>query len=297
MPNPKGVPTGLRHTDEWKAAQSARQNTWTDSEVAFVRFWYTDRRDKPLELAKLCATLGRPEITVCRKARALGLTTRTRKTGRKPTAKHPTAEAARAATAAATRRRIAEHGHPRGMLGKKQKPGVLARARAAAQEWARTATPERKRAAVDKAQATLMARYGTLAPGMQADRNPHSRVKYGRRDDLGGQFFRSAWEANYARYLNFLIARGLVARWEFEADTFWFEAIRRGVRSYKPDFKVTEPGGAVYYVEVKGWMDDKSKTKLARMARYHPTVDLRLVGAKAYYEIERTIGRGLPGWE
>ena len=34
--------------------------------------------------------------------------------------------------------------------------------------------------------------------------NNYSRSKSGRRDDLGGLFVRSSWEANYARYLNFL---------------------------------------------------------------------------------------------
>jgi hypothetical protein len=31
------------------------------------------------------------------------------------------------------------------------------------------------------------------------------------------------------------------------------------------------------YVEVKGYMDAKSKTKIKRMAKYHPSVRLRVV--------------------
>lgn len=95
-------------------------------------------------------------------------------------------------------------------------------------------------------------------------------------------YFRSGWEVVYATYLEFLKQKGQIRSWEYEPDTFWFEKIRRGVRSYTPDFKVTEPNGAVAYHEVKGWMDSKSKTKIKRMAKYHPTVRL-LVIAKAEY--------------
>ena len=130
-----------------------------------------------------------------------------------------------------------------------------------------------------------------------ASPNIRSSARRGRREDLGGQFFRSSWEANYARFLNLLIQQGRVKSWEFEADTFWFEKIRRGVRSYTPDFKVTEPCGAIYYVEIKGWMDPKSITKIKRMAKYHPQVELRVVDSKAYKELDRLIGGAIPNWE
>jgi hypothetical protein len=105
------------------------------------------------------------------------------------------------------------------------------------------------------------------------------------------------WEANYARFLNWMLARGNIAKWEYEAETFWFERIKRGVRSYKPDFRITGADGAVWFVEVKGWMDPKSKTKIKRMAKYHPTVDLRVFDAKAYRELARMLGPAIPGWE
>jgi hypothetical protein len=125
----------------------------------------------------------------------------------------------------------------------------------------------------------------------------YSRCKHGKREDLGDQHFRSSWEANYARFLNLLISQKQIEKWEYEADTFWFEKIRRGVRSYTPDFKVWEPNGTIYYVELKGWMDAKSKTKLKRMAKYHPKIDLRLVDAKAYKEIDKKLGGAIPNWE
>lgn len=125
----------------------------------------------------------------------------------------------------------------------------------------------------------------------------YSSAKRGRRDDLGDTFFRSRWEANYARYLNLLVQQKKIVRWEFEPDIFWFEAIRRGVRSYCPDFKIWGTDGSVYYDEVKGWMDAKSKTKLKRMKKYHPDVMVNVVGEKQYREIEKKLGGAIAGWE
>ena len=117
----------------------------------------------------------------------------------------------------------------------------------------------------------------------------YSRTKSGRRADLGDVFFRSAWEANIARWLNF---NGV--KWEFEPTTFWFEKIRRGVRSYTPDFYLPEEDR---FIEVKGWMDAKSKTKLKRMAKYHPKVNIELLDAKRYKEITKSAQYVIPNWE
>jgi hypothetical protein len=97
--------------------------------------------------------------------------------------------------------------------------------------------------------------------------------------------------------LNFLQAKGLIQKWEYESETFWFEKIRRGVRSYTPDFKVWKTEEVTYRVEVKGWMDAKSKTKLKRMAKYHPGVEIRVVGQKEYTSIVRQLGSIIPNWE
>lgn len=95
---------------------------------------------------------------------------------------------------------------------------------------------------------------------------------------VGGReiYFRSGWEYKYALYLEFLKAHGEIYEWYFEEDTFWFENIKRGVRSYTPDFKVYTSPEKFEYHEVKGWMDDRSKTKLKRMAKYHPKIKMVL---------------------
>ena len=129
-------------------------------------------------------------------------------------------------------------------------------------------------------------------------RKGYSRGKQGRREDLENMYFRSSWEANYARYLNLLIAQGELYKWEFEPDTFWFESIKRGCRSYLPDFKIWDKKDSdPYYVEVKGWMDDKSKTKLKRMAKYYPKIEIRVVDATAYKEINKKLSKIIKCWE
>lgn len=128
-------------------------------------------------------------------------------------------------------------------------------------------------------------------------RQSYSNGSMGRRPDLGNRHFRSSWEANYARYLNSLLLAGEIKRWEFEPDTFWFEQIRRGVRSYLPDFKVWPLVGDPYYVEIKGFLDDKSKTKLKRMAKYHPDVKIQVLGELGYKTLASQCNGVLPYWE
>jgi hypothetical protein len=83
-------------------------------------------------------------------------------------------------------------------------------------------------------------------------------------------YFRSGWEAKVAMWLQHRQECLQIAKWEYEPQTFWFLEIKRGCRSYKPDFKVTELDGSHYWIEVKGFMDAKSKTKIKRFNKYYP---------------------------
>lgn len=90
-------------------------------------------------------------------------------------------------------------------------------------------------------------------------------------------YFRSGWEYKYAQYLQWQKENKVIKKWEHEPETFWFEGIRRGCVSYLPDFKVTNNDGTHFWVEVKGYMDAKSATKLKRFAKYYPNERLVLV--------------------
>ena len=90
-------------------------------------------------------------------------------------------------------------------------------------------------------------------------------------------FFRSSWEYYYAIFLEKLKQEKKIIDWKHEPKIFWFEKIKRGVRSYLPDFCVTHLNGSEEWCEVKGYFDSKSQTKMKRMAKYYPEVKIRLV--------------------
>lgn len=128
--------------------------------------------------------------------------------------------------------------------------------------------------------------------------NAYSRAKHGWRIIAGERmFFRSSWEANYARYLEYLKENLKITNWEYEVHTFWFEKIKRGVRSYLPDFKITNLSGIHEWHEVKGWMDNKSKTKIKRMAKYYPCEKLIIIGEKWFRDNNLNLIAIIPDWE
>jgi hypothetical protein len=121
-------------------------------------------------------------------------------------------------------------------------------------------------------------------------------TKSGKREDIG-IFVRSAWEANYARYLNWLKAQGEIQKWDYEKETFEFEGIKRGTRFYTPDFRVWNKDGAIEYHEIKGWMHPKGKTALKRMKKYHPHIKIVLIQQKEYRALARAVSQLVPNWE
>ncbi len=100
--------------------------------------------------------------------------------------------------------------------------------------------------------------------------------------EIGGRkiFFRSNWEYKYAKYLQFLKEHSAIKEWEHEPQTFWFNEIKRGTRSYLPDFKVTLLDGSYYWAEVKGYFDRKSRTKIKRFKKYYPQEQLVVIEEK-----------------
>lgn len=137
---------------------------------------------------------------------------------------------------------------------------------------------------------TRTKRFGSLAPNKQKGNWKSKWVEIN-----GVRFFaRSKWEANYAHYLEWLKLNGVVSKWEHEPETFWFDKIKRGVVSYLPDFRVTMPNGKIEYHEVKGWMDPRSKTKIKRMAKYHPSIHLEIIDSKRYKALEKQLKHIVP---
>lgn len=192
-----------------------------------------------------------------------------------------------------TKKRLKEKGHPKGMLGKKHSNEfskiMSERVTKMWQDPNCVLNSSEYRQKLSDRQSKFM------RERMKNNTNIYSNAKRGFRDDLG-YFVRSGWEANYARYLKWLVSKNQIKGFEYEPDTFWFEEIKRGVRSYLPDFKVTNNDGSIEYHEVKGYMDAKSKTKLSRMKKYYPQVKLILIDQKVYESIKK-ISKMIPNWE
>ena len=119
----------------------------------------------------------------------------------------------------------------------------------------------------------------------------------GKREDLDNIFFRSKWEANYARYLNWLVSKGELTGWLYEADEFEFKPIKKGTRFYKPDFKVWHNDGSIVYHEVKGWNDARSQTRAKRMAKYYPDVKIILIDKEWFRSANKQLARLITNWE
>lgn len=92
----------------------------------------------------------------------------------------------------------------------------------------------------------------------------------GVREDLG-QYFRSTWEANFARILNY---QG--KEWQYEPATF---TLGENI-SYTPDFLVD----GIFY-EIKGWWDSRSVKKLLLFREKYPIIRIETIGEEEYKEL------------
>lgn len=234
-------------------------------------------------LDELAQSMGRTKQFICRKAKELGLTDKSSKTwsiDKKPILKE------------AAKKRISENGHPRGMKGKSHneefKQNTSERITKMWKDPNSAFNSEKNRQRLSDNM--------TKWQSTRESSDNYSRTKIGWFEKEGKLIFmRSSWELNYAHYLNFLIKHNQILSWEYECDTFWFETIKRGVRSYKPDFKIQLPNGTIEYHEVKGWMDKKSITKLKRMAMYYPEIKIKVIDENSFKSI-RKLAPMIPNW-
>jgi hypothetical protein len=224
---------------------SKRDPFWSDIEIEYLKKVYEDAGDEQsIQYDVLEEKFGRLRSNICRKARELGLTNKNRvktdlqkeENGIKMKKWHET------------------HEHPRGMLGKhvSEKNKILYR---------QLYTGRKMNFTEEQLQGYRMRARETIGKLMNGT-NMYSRTKSGIRADLQNKFFRSSWEANYARILDFQNIK-----WLYEPKTFFFEGEQRGGTFIIPDFQLTELDA---WVEVKGWLDSRSKSKLTKFKKYYP---------------------------
>lgn len=100
----------------------------------------------------------------------------------------------------------------------------------------------------------------------------YSSARGGFRSDLNC-YFRSMWEANFARILTFQNKK-----WVYENDHFQLEESF----SYTPDFYVESENT---YYEIKGRFDEKSKRQLDLMKIKFPNVRIEIIDSAKYSEL------------
>jgi hypothetical protein len=69
------------------------------------------------------------------------------------------------------------------------------------------------------------------------------------------------------------------------------------VVSYLPDFKVTDLNETYYWVEVKGFMDAKSRTKIKRFKKYFPQETLLVVSKNWFKTNSKKLKGIIKEWE
>lgn len=254
---------------------------FSDAEDARLRSEYAAHANAGT-LAVLAGSFGRDKALICRRARILGLTDRNRK---KPYLSESISKR--------SREWHLRNPHPRGATGLRHTEEAKAATKAGWNAWWDGLNDEQRSDHTLRQMKAKAAKRGSLAT-----RRPHSTWKAGWRE-IGGirAYYRSRWEANYARYLEWSRERGEISGWQHEPEIFWFAEINCGVRSYLPDFRVWENDGSSRLHEVKGWMDDRSRTCLGLMARHYPHEPIILVGSRQYRRIERDVSFLIAGWE
>lgn len=257
---------------------------FTENDMAFLKEFYEEYASTG-RLQELADVMERTKYFISRQARKVGLTTYKR-----DRSKYANYEEYKKNCKGMWTKRP----HPRGMLGKKHTEEMKERHSEISKRTQAeiNADPEKR---ADISRRMMKTKY---QKGNAVNPRPQATWKCGWRE-IGGKrkYFRSRWEANYARYLEFLKVHGEIKEWDHECETFWFDGIKRGCMSYLPDFKVTLPNEKVEFHEVKGWMDDRSKTKINRMRIYHPGVILRIISQKWFSSNNRKLKGLIQDWE
>ena len=216
---------------------------YTDEEKSIIADWYT--RDQGVDLEGLSKFLNRPKTSISCIARKMGLTHYGNYTKEQ-----------REYRSKKMKIMVKSIEHPRGMLGKHHSPKTLINLSEINKLRAQNMTYEERHKIALKAVETKRAN-----GGFQTTHNAYSRCKQGIRKDLC-QYFRSSWEANIVRYFNYNNIK-----WKYECKRFGYPGEQECVLSYQPDFYLYELN---IWVEVKGWMDEKSKKRLDLFEKYYP---------------------------
>lgn len=256
---------------------------FTEKEKEIIKLYYFEHEDV-LDLDELSKIINRPKTSISRYANKEGLTNKNRHASETEKnnikngiyAYHNSAKYIQEIYPSQVEllTYYAQNNHPKGMLGKHHDADTCERMSTAHIELAKNMTYEEKHEIAMKAVSTKLKN-----GGFNTTSNAYSRCRGGVRGDLN-QYFRSAWEANIARILNYHNIE-----WKYEPKRFFFNEIIDGVASYQPDFYLPTLDK---WIEVKGWMDEKSKIRLKLFFEQYPEEysKLFIIDEKFYNKIK-----------
>lgn len=277
-----GMGGGKIHSILSKAGAIKKLNIFTEKDYDFLRDNYEYYRDRQ-SLTELAQIMGRTTAFLNRKAKELGLTNKPHKfiiTEEKHRLKSEKAK-----------ERIRKYGHPKGFKGKihnddtKQLLAYQSRIRWQDPNYILNQDKYKKQVSDRMSELQNSGNLGV-----------HSRCICGEVCIDGIYYvFKSSWEYDIALYLNLLKSKGYIDKWEYESEIFKFDYDGKGVRSYKPDFIIYKRSNK-YYIEVKGWQDNKYKIKKDLMEKYYPSVNIIYIKEEQYKSISDKYSTVIPGW-
>lgn len=246
-------------------------NYWTEKDNDVLREKYLSYKQSN-NLDILASELGRTKQFICRKAKALGLTDKTHIV---------MGDRARRKISENTKRYIKEKGHPKGFLGHKHS--------------------ERAKCVIGQKSKVRWQDHNSIfnsEPFKQAQSDRlHDRQMNGkiRSFSIRGNHpifinekeyvFKSSWEVEIAQRLQELFEHSLIQNWDYETKHFDFTDIKRGTRSYCPDFEITLNNGSNLYIEVKGWKMPNAMKRIEMFRERYPDVKFYLIDEKEYEKV------------
>jgi len=214
---------------------------WTNLELDYIKYYYNNTPKELFELDELSSYIERNKTVICTKAKELELTNKNR----------PTSKSHWEKLNAGREKNFKENGHPRGMLGKHHTKETCIQMSKSRLGIKLNLTEQQRKERSERAKELIKKQIKNV--------NMYSRTKSGIREDLG-LFMRSNWEANFARILNYN-----KQNWKYENTIFKLKTEKYGMKNYTVDFDIDDG-----YVEVKGWLDSRSKKTLKMFKESKP---------------------------
>lgn len=248
-----------------------KMNLWTaDDDKVLLKEYARHKMENTLD--ELARSLGRTKQFICRKARVLGLTNAKEKV---------MSERSRLKLSESTKRWVSEHGHPRGFLGHKH--GDATRKKLSERSHSSWCDPN----SAHHSDFCRQKRSDNLHKmKMDGVLSVYSRCGDHVIDINGIRYtFKSSWEVEVAKRLQMLVDEGVIKGWGYEVKHFNFDDMKRGMRSYCPDFEVVLCDDSLMYIEVKGWKMPKAMKRIAMFRERYPDVKLYIIDEDEYSKV------------